>query len=110
MREEEYPKKNTKGKGYHKKSKTPQQKERSHPKKKLPKPHQEERETIPCIVSFTQKLEKAHQKKRSHKKTGKKAHQEESVKDCKATENVDEAWLQVHFLFLREHQEADDVA
>ena len=38
-----------------------------------------------------------------------KAHQEESVKDCKAAENVDEAWLQVHFLFLREHQEADYV-
>ena len=37
------------------------------------------------------------------------SHQEEGIKDCKAAENVDEAWFQVHFLFLREHQEADDV-
>ena len=65
---------------------------------------------------------RSHQKKISHQKslqnvTRKRdltkklenSHQEESVKDCKAAENVDEAWLQVHFLFLREHQKADDV-
>ena len=65
---------------------------------------------------------RSHQKKISHQKslqnvTRKRdltkklenSHQEESVKDCKAAENVDEAWLQAHFLFLREHQKADDV-
>ena len=43
------------------------------------------------------------------KKMVENSHQEEGIKDCKAAENVDETWFQVHFLFLREHQEADDV-
>ena len=53
-------------------------------------------------------MKRSHQEEISKKKV-KKSHQEEGVKDCKAAENVDEAWLQAHFLFLREHQEADDV-
>ena len=57
---------------------------------------------------FTKKAYKMSPGKEISQKS-EKAHQEESVKDCKAAENVDEAWLQVHFLFLREHQEADDV-
>ena len=57
---------------------------------------------------FTKKAYKMSPGKEISQKS-EKAHQEESVKDCKAAENVDEAWLQVHFLFLREHQEADYV-
>ena len=37
-------------------------------------------------------------------------YQEESVKDGEASEDVDEARLQVHLLLLREHEEANYIS
>ena len=68
-------------------------------KKEKKKEKEKEKEKIPGIGRYPM----------GPTKRSENSHQEESVKDCKAAENVDEAWLQVHFLFLREHQEADDV-
>ena len=37
-------------------------------------------------------------------------YQEESVKDCEALEDIDEAGLQVHLLLLREDKKANDIS
>ena len=103
-----------------KKSKESHQEEGSHQKKKLKSSLGREKKYTHPKKWISQKdlTRKRYLTKKAYKmspgkeisqKKIKKAHQEESVKDCKAAENVDEAWLQAHFLFLREHQKADDV-
>ena len=37
-------------------------------------------------------------------------YQEESVKDCEASEDVDEAGFEVHLLLLHEDKEANDIS